>query len=625
MGLLKIEGVAKAFGIEQLFTDVSFELDRGEKVGLIGANGTGKTTLINCILGFEQIDSGWIQLPAGETIGYVKQDSGLTCGTLEEELRSAFQDVITYQEQMVQLAEAITQEHDEVVQLKLMNDYAAAVEGFERQGGYGYEAMIRRVASGLGFSSEDLSRPIVTFSGGQKTRIGLAKVLVRQPDFLFLDEPTNHLDIGMVEWLEGFLRDYVGGVLIISHDRYFLDQVVGQILELEQGQMIAYKGNYSRYAEQKAERLISQQNAYDKQQVYIQKTEAYIERFRAGIKSKQARGRQSQLSRLELLAAPVVANQFTLSFPLQEGCAERVAELVQTTVAFGDKPLFAKTSLLIRKGEGVALVGPNGAGKTTILKLLAGELTPNQGKVKLGSRVRIGYFSQEHSGLHPQWRVLDEVVNEFGLGEEQARNMLGTFLYSGDEVYKLVGELSGGEKARLALLKLLLSGANFLLLDEPTNHLDIAAKEAVEMAIMDYPGTFLLVSHDRYLLDKVANRIVELEDGQLTEYGGNYSYYRSKKSLQKNVAAKAAAKIKAEAPAKAVSPAKLAQQMARQAKALEIEIAALEEALAQMEAELNDPATHLDLEVSRNLADEHGRQAGLLALKYDEWLALTET
>jgi ATP-binding cassette subfamily F protein 3 len=502
-----------------------------------------------------------------------------------------------------------------------MRDYAATVEKFEQGGGYSYETMIRRVTSGLGFGSEDLLRPLATFSGGQKTRINLAKALVRQPDFLFLDEPTNHLDIAMVEWLEGFLRDFAGGVLVISHDRYFLDRVVGRVLELSGGSLTTYRGNYSSYLEQKAERLASLQNAYEKQQAYIAKTEEYISKYRAGIKSRQARGRQSQLSRLERLSLPDADDRLILAFNMAEGCAERVAELVAVTATYGSKTVFEKLSMLIRLGEGVALVGPNGAGKTTILKLLAGQLQPTAGRVKLGSRVQVGYFSQEHEGLNVRHRVLDEIMSEFGFSEERTRHYLGAFLFSGDEVYKLVGDLSGGEKARLALLKLMLSGANFLVLDEPTNHLDIAAKEAVEGAILSYPGTFFVVSHDRYLLDKVAERVVELSDGRLTEYVGNYSYYREKKSQElKSVvqpAVKSGKSDKRERPRRAQDTDKLVKR-------LEGEIAVLELELVTIESKLNDPSSHSDVAVSHSLAAEYAEHKEKLAAKYEEWLELTE-
>jgi len=668
MGVFRVGNLTKAFGTHTVFADVSFELRRGEKAGLIGANGCGKTTLLRCIMGREAADSGSVTVPAGETVGWVEQEGGFGGGTLYEELLAGFRDVLAHQAEMSRLEKAIANETEEEALAGLMKSYAAAVQRFEHGGGYGYEAAIRRVASGLGFSAEDLERPVADFSGGQKTRIGLARALVRQPDFLFLDEPTNHLDIGMVEWLEEFLREYGGAVLVISHDRYFLDQVAERILELEDGTLTAYRGNYSRYLVQKEERVASQQEAFDKQQEYIAKTEAYIDRFRAGIKSKMARGRQSQLDRLERLNAPAEKRQFTLELPMLTDSAERVAELDKVTAAYGAKEIFANLSLLLRRGQGVALVGPNGAGKTTLLKLLTGELAPVRGSVKLGSRVRLGYFAQEHEGLDPDNRMLDELMKEFGFGEEQARNYLGAMLFRGDEVYKLIGELSGGEKARLALLKLMLTGANFLLLDEPTNHLDIPGKEAVEEALGEYPGTFLTVSHDRYFLDRVADHVVELADGKLTVYVGNYSYYREKKLAAKAEAAKAEAEAlrlaelaagkgklaagKSEAGVSVGAAAGGAggglgsaegaetaengkggktaakprsrdrQEGERRMAALELEIREYEGLLSVLEKRLADPANHADPSASQALADEYAEIKAYLDARYEEWMEM---
>lgn len=625
MGILRATDLTKSFGIETVFSGISFELRRGDKLGLIGANGAGKSTLMRCMLGLEAVDSGRVGIPEGETIGYVEQDASLGQGTLYDELSAAWQDVMQWQRDMARLEKEIAQEKDHERQQVLIKQYGRITEKFERGGGYEYENIIRRVASGLGFTGGDLDRPISAFSGGQKTRISLAKALARRPDFLFLDEPTNHLDITMVEWLEEYLKDYSGGVLIISHDRYFLDQVATGILELEQHRIDEYRGNYTRYLVQKAERVASHTAAYEKQQEYIAKTEAYIDRFRAGIKSKQARGRQSQLSRLERLAAPVQADTLTFSFAALNECAERVAELEKVTAGYGDTTVFANLSLLIRKAEGVALIGPNGAGKTTLLKLLTGDLAPKAGKVKLGSRVKVGYFAQEHENLNSANRMLDEIMADFGLGEERARTLLGSFLFSGDDVYKVIGALSGGEKARLALLKLMMTGANFLILDEPTNHLDIPAKEAVEEAILAFPGTFLTVSHDRYFLDKVADRVIELSEGNLADYVGNYSYYRDKK---------AANPVKA--PAKAEKPAAKAADSASSGTAkprkvdntrliekLELEITELEIMVKVAERQLNDPASHADLEASRALAEEYAATKEKLSSKYDKWLELT--
>lgn len=622
MGVLRVEGLTKAFGIETLFTDVSFELRRGDKTGLIGANGTGKTTLLRCLLGFEQTDGGHVAIPSGETIGYVEQDAATNDNTLYEELCSAYNDVLGWQEDMRHLEKAISEEKDEAAQAGLLQEYSKVVERFERSGGYEYENNIRRVAFGLGFTADDFSRRLNAFSGGQKTRICLARALLRQPDFLFLDEPTNHLDIEMVEWLEEFLKSYPGGVLIISHDRYFLDKVVERVIELENGKLQAYTGNYSRYLTQKAERMAALTSAYEKQQTYIDKTQAFVDKYRAGVKSKQARGREKQLSRLERIVLPAEISRFDyFGFNPPSECADRVAELLEASAAYGERVIFKDVSLLVRRGDGIALVGPNGAGKTTLLKLLTGDLEPAAGRVKIGSRVKIGYFSQEHEGLNPHNRIMDELLQEYGLSEERSRHYLGAFLFKGDDVYKIIGDLSGGEKARLAMLKLMLTGANFLILDEPTNHLDIPAKEAVEEAIMSFPGTFLTVSHDRYFLDKVANCVLELEKGSLVEYTGNYSYYREKKIAVEKAAAVERQAVQAEAAAKKpVQQRQRKQDGERQLKRLETEIAELEAALAEVEARLNDPTVHADPAASRALAEEYGQVQTQLDEKYMEWM-----
>jgi ATP-binding cassette subfamily F protein 3 len=620
MGVLRVAGFAKAFGTQQLFNDVNIELRRGEKVGLIGPNGAGKTTLFRCILGLEQPDAGQVSLPVGDAIGYVEQEAQLGEKSLREELIDVYGDVIALEDNMRKLEAAIAEEKDETAMAALMRRYAEATETFERSDGYAYQNIIRRVASGLGFSDDDLHRPLETFSGGQRTRIGLMKALVRQPDFLFLDEPTNHLDINMVEWLEDYLCSYTGGVFVISHDRYFLDRVTGRILALEDETLRSYPGNYSAYLLQKNEQMASQRKAYEKQQVMIEKTEAFIDRYRAGVKAKQARGRQAQLARLERIAAPSEPTNFNFTLEPLTGSSERVAELLAVTAAYGDKLIFKDLSLLIRSGEGVALIGPNGIGKSTILRLLAGEIEPIEGTKKIGNRVKIGYFSQDHAEFLINKTILSDIMDDFGLGEERARGYLAAFLFGEDQIYKLMCDLSGGEKARLGLLKLMLSGANFLILDEPTNHLDITAKEAVETAMANYPGTFLVVSHDRYFLNKVASRIVELDNGCLTNYAGNYSYYVDKKKkappLQKTADQPERKKTNGSTPR--------AKDNARIIKKIELEITALEYELAALGVILNNPETHQDPEISRNCAEEYSLLEAKIAEKYAELLAVSE-
>ncbi len=623
---LIVSNLAKTYGIRTLFSDVGFELRRGEKAGLVGANGTGKTTLMRCLLGHETPDSGVISLSPGETIGYVEQDGGRQDGTLYQELRTAYRDLLAAQDEMRRLEEIIAAKPADDALQQAMKQYGSVVEVFERGGGYELENRLRRVAFGLGFTEDDLSRPVASFSGGQKTRIALVRALIRQPDFLFLDEPTNHLDIGMVEWLEEFLLNYPGGVLLISHDRYFLDKVAGRMFELENTKLTVYKGGYSEYLIQKNERLAALESSYEKQQEYIAKTQAYIDRYRAGIKSKQARGRQSQLNRLERIAAPVTAATLQFAFPDVAECAERIAEGEALTACYGDRLVFEKLSFLIRRGERVALVGPNGAGKSTLLKLLTGNVSPVKGRIRLGSRVKIGYFDQEHQDLTLSQTVLDEVMNSFAFSSERARSVLGAFLFSGDDVFRIIRQLSGGEKARLALLKLMLSGANFLVLDEPTNHLDIPSREAVEDALLAFPGTVLTVSHDRYFLDKVADRVLAFDAAALVDFPGNYSYYRERQSLQPapKPAAKPESVTKQQVEPVAVDrkAKQRPEDIARKVDKLELEIREWEAMLKMLTVRMNDPDNFSDPEKSHGLADEYAKLETELAQKYDEWMEL---
>ena len=647
MSMLKVQGLKKAFGIDELFSDVNFEISRGDKVGFVGPNGAGKTTLMRCLMGLEESDGGTVAFDTNATIGYVEQQADFGDGTLFEEFKRAFEDIIELGERKKALEKAIAEKHDE----ETMAAYGRVVERFELLGGYDYESRIRRIAYGLGFTEEEFKKNVQHFSGGQKTRICLAKALLREPDFLFLDEPTNHLDIKMIEWLEGFLKNYSGGVLIISHDRYFLDRIATHIFELEGKTVTSYHGNYTYYMKVKTERRAALQSAYEKQQEHIKKTEEYIRRYKAGIKSKQARGRQSQLNRLERIVLPpetATFNYFALNAPPE--CAQRVAELEKVSFAFGNNEVFKDISLLIRNGDGVALVGPNGAGKTTLLRILVGELAPKGGEVKIGSRVKIGYFSQQHEGLNPENTVLDEILYEYGMDEEQARKYLGAFLFHGDEVLRRIGDLSGGEQSRVAFLKLMLTGANFLILDEPTNHLDIPAREAVEEALMAYPGTFLAVSHDRYFLDKVANCTLELADGPLTEYTGGYSYYLMKKEAEAEAEAEERAereaeerrqKEKQEQSGKAreeraaqkqeqqkaelgriqsMSDAKRTEMIQR----AEAEIAMAEAELKGLEFEMNQPEVQADPERSQQIAEAYAAKEKEIEERYEKWERLTE-
>lgn len=526
MATLKINGLSKAFGINTVFENVTFDVKSGERIGLVGANGAGKTTLLKCIMGTEEYDKGSVKASDGAIIGYLRQDFDYDSHTIREEMEHAWKDVLYYKDKIAEYAKLLEEGNPDEA---LIERYGKLEERFEFLGGYDYESKTRKILTGLGFKDEDWDRDIHSFSGGQKVRINLAAAFVRHPDFLLLDEPTNHLDMDMLEWLEDYLRSYKGGILMISHDRYFLDAAATGIIDLENQKIRTFRGGYSRYLETKTNQDAAYEKAYNKQQEHIKETEEYIRRYKAGIKAKQARGRQSQLNRLERLDKPVHQATLRFHFDPPEDCAEKVLDILHVSASYGTHDIFKDLTMHIKKGETVGLIGPNGAGKTTLLKLITGEKQPDSGIVQIGNNVKIGYYSQEQEMLHPEYQVIDEVRNMFNYGEGEARNILGMFLFRGDDVFKQVGMLSGGEKARLSLLCLFLERPNFLILDEPTNHLDIPTREIMEDAILAFGGTCLVVSHDRYFLDKTAGRILDMEGGKLTEYLGNYSYYREKK------------------------------------------------------------------------------------------------
>lgn len=495
--ILTVQNLTKAFGINEVLKGVSLQIENGEHVGLVGVNGSGKSTLLHCLLDFTWADGGSVKFAPQTSIGFVQQGFEGVKGSIWDYITSVTPKVLQYKDDL--------------------DDYT-------------YDARIKRVLIGLGYTEEWWQRDAATLSGGQKTRLLLACALVRNPDFLILDEPTNHLDIYMTEWLEQYLREFKGSVLVVSHDRAFLDNVVSRTLEAEAGLVKSYKGNYSRYLEQKAIEVQSQTAAYNAQQEYIAKTEAYIRRFKAGIKSKQARGRQSQLNRLERIEAPVENEEFNLRLPAATECANRVVVMDKLTIGYENNVLAKDIKLELLKGQKVALIGANGTGKSTLLKTLLGELQPLSGSVKIGNRVKIGYFSQSYERLKNEETLLDNFLREYGFTIEQTRSLLGGMLFHGDEVFKKIGDLSGGQKARLVLLKLVLDGANFLVLDEPTNHLDILARETVEAALCAFDGTVLLVTHDRYFVKEIAERIWEIAGDELHDYKGDYEFYLKQRS-----------------------------------------------------------------------------------------------
>ena len=635
MERIRMIGLGKSFGVRQVFSNVSFEIKEGDRIALVGPNGAGKSTLLKCILGIEELDEGQVVMSPVASIGYLQQDVNLGDASLAEEIETAWEDVHALEDKLQELT-AYLETHEASKSDLQRLDYLQ--NRLEWLGGYDYEQKTKRIVYGLGFTDEDLYKPANAFSGGQKTRINLAKALVRSPDFLFLDEPTNHLDMDMLEWLEGYLSSYRGGILIVSHDRYFMDRIVTGVVELDHHKATTYRGNYSRYVAQREERLKADTIAYEKQQEYIKKTEEYIDKYRAGIKSKMARGRQSQLNRLERLEAPETSHSLDFKFPPAAMSADKVLVLDHVSIGYKtDDPIIDDVSVVVRRGESVALIGPNGAGKSTMVKAIVGELFPTEGHIDIGNRVQVGYFSQEHEELHDRWQVVDEIINNYNFTEEKARNVLGSFLFKGDDVFKLVGDLSGGERARLALLKLFLQGDNFLILDEPTNHLDVPTREIVERALQQFGGTCFIISHDRYFLDQVSTRTLVLENKGLTEYLGNYSYYKEKLKEQQDIAAltevvEEVAKEDVKSEAKTISPSPSDEpkkktntyMVEKQLAEVEEEIARLEATMKMYEVQLANPVVQQDLAEMENISKQLSDTESNLQKLYEKWEHFSE-
>ena len=634
MAVLKINGLSKSFGIKTVFENVSFEVRSGERIGLVGANGAGKTTLLRCLMGQEDYDKGSVSTSPGAVIGYLRQDFNYESQTLREEMELAWKDVLYYKDKLAELARKLETSHDE----ELVAAYGRTEERFEYLGGYDYEATTRKILTGLGFSDADWDRGIHGFSGGQKVRINLAAAFVRHPDFLFLDEPTNHLDMGMLEWLEEYLRSYRGGILMVSHDRYFLDATTTGIIDLENHQTHTYRGNYTQFTKVKALNEEAQERAYEKQQEHIRETEEYIRKYKAGIKAKQARGRQSQLDRLERIEKPIHRQSLHFQFEKPAECAEKVLDVMHVTSSYGEHVIFKDLTMHIKKGESVGLIGPNGAGKSTLLKLIVGDKRADGGFIQIGNRVKPGYYSQELDRLNSEYTVLEQIENDFDMGEREARNLLGMFLFRGDDVFKPVSLLSGGERARLTLLMLFLEKPNFLILDEPTNHLDIPTREIMEQALAAFGGTSLIVSHDRYFLDRVITRILEMENGKLTEYLGNYSYYREKKKnleeyerdrMEAESAASSGKSLPEKEPAKEKKSERKAESKAapaprkpvdsRKMDNIEMEIQRQEAMLKMLTVEMNQTPENYE-----SIMSEYNQAKQKLEKLYNKWEEMAE-
>lgn len=532
--VLACHGITKAFGENTIVTDGSFHIEDHEKVALVGPNGAGKSTLLKMIVGELSPDHGDVILTKGKTLGYLAQHQDISgSATIYEEVRLAKADLIEMERQIRSIEQELPSLEGEALSARL-ETYNRLMAEFERQNGYAYESEITGVLKGLGFTEDDFSKPVSTLSGGQKTRVSLGKLLLTKPDILLLDEPTNHLDLTSIAWLETYLLNYQGAVLIVSHDRYFLNRVVTKVLEIELGQLSSYLGNYATYAEKKQQVREARLKEYLKQQQEIKHQEAVIEKLRSFNREKsirRAESREKMLEKMTPVEKPMEVNT-QIQLTLEPSCisGNDVLKVEHLSKSFPNQTLFQDISFEIKRGEHVAIIGDNGTGKTTLLKILNEVLPADGGTFILGTNVHIGYYDQEHHVLNMEKTIFDEISDAYpSLTGTRIRNMLAAFLFTGDDVFKRIKDLSGGERGRVSLAKLMLSEANFLILDEPTNHLDITSKEILEKALNDYTGTILYVSHDRYFINQTATRILDLVNQTFVNYIGNYDYYLEKK------------------------------------------------------------------------------------------------
>ncbi|MRZ81595.1 ATP-binding cassette domain-containing protein [Paeniclostridium sordellii] len=538
MIVLSCNNLNKSFGIDTVLENISFTVNEGDKVGIIGINGTGKTTLFKVLSGIYGYDSGDIYLGKGVEIGYLEQNTNFQSDkTIYEEVLEVFSDLMEMEKYIrnleIKISEESSNPHSKELD-KLMNEYSHKLELFSELNGYGYKSEVKGILKGLGFSDEDMQTPINILSGGEKTRVLLSKLLLKNPSLLLLDEPTNHLDSDAIEWLEVFLKQYKGTVIIISHDRYFLDQVVNRVFEIHNKRLKTYNGNYSKFIELSKVEKELEVKKYEDQQKEIKKQEESIERLKAYGREKhlkRARSKEKMLDKVDVLDKPdVFRKKASIQFNPAVSSGNDVLEVKDLSMGYGERILFKDINFNIYRGEKVALIGANGIGKSTLFKIIMNEIVPLTGNTKLGTNVHVDYFHQEQKTLNLDNTIIDEIWNDHpNLNQTTLRNMLGSFLFEDEEVFKKISTLSGGERARVAILKLILSNSNFLLLDEPTNHLDIDSKEVLEEALLNYTGTLFTISHDRYFLNTVVDKILVLDSEGITEYLGNYNYYMEKK------------------------------------------------------------------------------------------------
>ena len=636
MIVLSCNNLNKSFGIDTILENVSFTVNEYDKVGIIGVNGTGKTTLFKILSGIYGYDSGDIYLGKGVEIGYLEQNTNFHSeGTIFEEVLEVFKDLIemeTYLRDLeVKIANESSNPNSKELE-KIMNEYSNKLEKFSELNGYGYKSEAKGVLKGLGFSDEDMDKKINILSGGEKTRVLLAKLLLKNPSLLLLDEPTNHLDSEAIEWLEVFLKQYKGTVIIISHDRYFLDQVVNRVFEIHNKKLRTYNGNYSKFIELSKVEKELEIKKFEDQQKEIKKQEESIDRLKAYGREKhlkRARSKEKMLDKVEVLDRPeMYRKKANIKFSPSVTSGNDVLEARDISMGYGDRTLFRNLNLNIYRGEKVALIGPNGAGKSTLFKIIMNSLQPLTGSVKLGTNVHVDYFHQEQKTLNLDNTIIDEIWNDHPqLTQTTLRTMLGAFLFEDEEVFKKISTLSGGERARVAILKLILSNSNFLLLDEPTNHLDIDSKEVLEEALLNYEGTLFTISHDRYFLNTVVDKVLVLDENGITEYLGNYDYYIEKKkqvqemSIVEQVEEKTKTQLKEEKrKEREQREAEKKNRVKRQN--IEKEIEETESKIEEMDILLCQEEVYSNPDKSREVSQQKSNLEEKLANLYDEWEAL---
>ncbi|MDO4281794.1 MAG: ABC-F family ATP-binding cassette domain-containing protein [Peptococcaceae bacterium] len=609
MAILQVNGLTKTFITNTIFENISFSINAGQKVGLVGPNGAGKSTLMKCIIGTEDADGGTITFAKGASFGYLAQQLHLDVKkTLRELILEAFEDVLALQNEIRQLELDISSESDPDKQAALLETYQKKQTAYEQMDGYAVESHVKGIVFGLGFVEEDLERKVESFSGGERTRLMLARQLARGPEILLLDEPTNHLDLPSIEWLEGFLKNFKGTVLVISHDEYFLDAIVDTVLDLENQSLTIYPMGFFKYKEEKRKQRALQHKHFLEQQKRTEKELEYIRRNRAGVNSKQARGREKKLMRQTFISDISENDSMRMQSYEVDESARFVLTVSHLDVAIGSKMLAQDLSFDVQSGEKVSIIGRNGVGKSTLLREILAEIDNEDSKtVKLGNRVKLAYFDQHQLGLDDEKTVLAQTLDSCDLKISEAKTLLARYLFREDDLERPVGLLSGGEKVRLSFMIMLFEEPNFLMVDEPTNHLDMESKEIIVHFLKEFKGSILAVSHDRELLNSVVTRTLEMADGQLTAYLGNYAYYKEKKDLLEAINASdsqpAAKKTQPEKKAKktAVSKSKLRDEIAQ----LEEKIAALEEEIDALNAALNAPgADYQKLSTDLDLANE---------------------